>query len=1111
MRSVRWATRLAVLAGLMVLVPSAAAQTAGPGWEASTTVWPAHIAPGGTGIVFINVMNVGAAGSTGPVVVTDTLPSGLIATASGTSLAEGKRPTNEPKLWDCSGTQVVACENDPTELPSLTGGGGVPAYSPNRGRFDPRIAIEVTAESGVSGTLINHVSVAGGGAASTASSTEPITISETPATFGLENFDVAFSNADGSADLQAGSHPYAASFTLAFNTVGKTDGPELGEEIRVPQQPRNVEVELPPGLIGNPSAVPQCPRELFENDGIEEGCPPNTQIGVVHLTSGVTVEPPGEPVYNLVPPPGKPAEFGFTIVGNPTYLEGLPRTESDNGITTNVFNVPQRNVQESIVTLWGNPGDPTHAQWLASCQSEQCTDNLSQSAPFLTLPTACGPPQKFTVRMHPWFDEATTSETTVRSHDNEGNARGYTGCERLSFAPTVKVAPETAQADSPTGLTAEVTPPTGGLLTKEGLSSSDIQDATVTLPEGLVINPGQAAGLSACQESEDGVGTRAAPSCPASSKVGTVSVDTPLLPDKLLGDVYVLPSNPPEVKLLVAASADGVNLKLIGVVHLNGATGQLTTKFEGTPELPFTNFKLTFDGGARAALDSPTQCGTYTTTTDFTSWSSPLVVDAFPTSGFAITAGPGGGPCPSSPLPFSPSMTAGSTNDQAGGFTGFSFLLQRDDGQQRVEKMQFTEPAGLAGLISQVSQCAEPQATHGTCSSASQIGHAVVTAGAGTSPLVLPQPGAPEIPIYLTGPYAGAPFGLSIVTPVIAGPFNLGTIVTRAKIDVNPHTAQITITTDPLPRIIDGVPTDLRAINAVVDRPGFLFNPTSCSAQAFNGAASSYGGASAPLSTRFAIGACRGLGFHPLFAASTQGVTSKRNGASLIVKVASKQGPSTDSEANIAKVDVSLPLALPSRLTTLQKACTEAQFAANPAGCPEASNVGTAVAHTPVLPVPLTGPAYLVSHGGAAFPDLVVVLQGDGVTIELVGNTQIKKGITFSRFESVPDAPISSFELKLPESSHSVLAANKNLCATTKTIMSSKRVTKRVHGHVKHLLVKVTRSVPETLLMPTTITAQNGAVLSQQTKIAVTGCTKLKAKAKAKKTAGKSKRKLKKK
>jgi hypothetical protein len=1066
-------TVLLCLASLCFGVAPALAESAGPGLEVSAETLPTNLPPGGEGMINLSVLNLGAAGTVGSVVVTDVLPPDVTAIDAGARMpTEPRKPSHEPELWDCKitpGTEqnsIVTCRNDPMNLPSLTGGGGAPDYSPNRERFDPKITIAVAIAPGASGTALNRVTAAGGGSPASATTTEPVTISLTPAPFGIANFDVWFGNADGSIDTQAGSHPYSATFLLDFNLQGSVhhEGGEYEVTSHVAEQVRDIEVELPPGLVGDPQTTPQCPREIFENDQAKT-CPADTQIGVVSTTFSEILEP-AEPVFNVVPPPGKPAEFGFTVLGNPAYLDARVRTGSDDGITTDTSNVPQRNIANSIVTLWSNPGDVSHAPWYASpCKSEECLVQRHETEPLLTLPTSCQGPQKFTVRAHPWYKEAITSEASVASHDSNDEPTGYAGCEHLSFAPSITTAPDTARADTPAGLTVEVKPPVGGLTSNAGLSAADIQNTTVTLPEGFVINPGQAAGLQACQVAESAVGTEAAPSCPEAAKVGTDEIETPLLPHALKGNVYVLQSNPPELKLLVAASGEGVNLKLVGIVHLNEQTGQLTTKFEGTPELPFTDFKLSFSGGAQAALDTPTQCGTFGSNADFTPWSSPFVADFLTNAAFTLDEGPGGGACPSNPMPFAPVLTAGSTTDQAGGFTGFSLLLQRGDGQQRIEKLQFKEPAGAAGLISQVPLCPEPQAAQGTCSAASHIGHSVVTSGPGPYPLVIPQPGEPEAPIYLTGPYKGAPFGLSIVTPVIAGPFNLGTIVTRAKIEVDPHTAQITITTDPLPQIVDGVPTDLREVNAIIDRPDFLFNPTSCTPSSFSGTATSAEGAQAAISSPFKVGSCQSLPFSPKFSASIGAKPTKKDGESLRAKIVE----GVAGEANVHLVKVELPKQLPSRLTTLQKACLAATFDANPANCPSTSVVGYAKAITPILPVPLEGPAYFVSHGGEAFPDLIIVLQGDGVTIDLVGTTFISKaGITSTTFKTVPDAPVISFELTLPQGPFSALAANGNPCT-------------------------------DKLVIPIEILAQNGAKINERTPISVSGCAKKKTPTRAQK------------
>jgi hypothetical protein len=453
----------------------------------------------------------------------------------------------------------------------------------------------------------------------------------------------------------------------------------------------------------------------------------------------------------------------------------------------------------------------------------------------------------------------------------------------------------------------------------------------------------------------------------------------------------------------------------------------------------------------------------------------------FGESSFVIDRGPGGAPCPGSPLPFTPSLTAGSTTDQAGGYTDFSLLLTRADDQQRISGLQFKTPEGLLGMISKVPLCPEPQAAQGACSAASQIGHTVVEAGPGPYPLVVPQPGQPSAPIYLTGGYRGAPYGLSVVVPLVVGPFTLQTQVVRASIAVDPHTAQLTVTTDPLPQIIDGIPTDLRTINAVIDRPGFMFNPTDCDPQSFSGVATSAEGNQAAISSHFQVGSCQSLKFAPNFKVSTSGRTSRRDGASLTAKVLYPTGApganQVSSQANIASVKVELPKQLPSKLKTLQKACLARVFEANPADCPKESIVGHATAVTPVLPVPVSGPAYFVSHGGEAFPSLILVLQGYGVTVDLVGSTFInRKGITSSTFKQVPDVPITSFELALPKGEYSALAANLPVSARGSFC-------------------------GQKLVMPTTFTGQNGAEIHQNTPIAINGCTRKKSLTSAEKLA----------
>ncbi len=1079
--------RLLVPFLLPLLAPQAArAETLSPQWTVTAFSTPTNLAPGGTGLYRIYVENTGGAPSNGEAItVTDALPAGLKAAGElkgsyyETNIEKTVRDLNCAGLA-CSylgvvGTDTILQLEVPVEVEA--------------GPFADTCEVPERAV----GCLTNVVSASGGGALAASVST-PTVISSLPAKFGIAPGSLA----TALSSTQAGGHPDLTT-VLAFNTV---------ESGRLAGNPSESGGTLPSGFIGDLADEPKCPIAGFSEEGAnaEQGayalhCSPSAIVGTVTIYTGdfpFQSEPQVLPLMNLTTNPGEIAKLGFTYIyfgiqGTVSLTPGkygvrvnfthIQDAEAAlHGVSLTVWGVPAEhrhdpmrgincNEKEGCVfyetetegSFNGHGGSVSHNKLVDFPEGQTVTTPL---VPYLTSPTECtSEPLRATFTAYSWEEPG---------HEVEASSPvgPLTGCSLLEFAPAITASPDTTRADTPAGFTFGVKMGQEGLVNPSANSESDIQDTTVTLPEGVAINPGQANGLGACQLSQARLDEEGPPVCPTDSKVGTVEVETPILRNKLDGNVYVLQSNPPNLKLLVAPEdpADGLYVKFVGDVHLNETTGQLTTTFEKTPQLPFSNLKLSFSGGAQAALSTPLACGTYKVSSVFTPWSAPFVAEAFPSSSFAVTEGPGGSACPSSPAPFAPSLDAGSTTDQAGGFTDFSLLVQNGDGQQRIGALQFEVPEGLSGMISKVPLCPEPQAEDGTCSTASQIGHAVVASGPGPYPLVIPQPGEPPAAIYLTGPYQGAPFGLSIVTPVIVGPFNLGTNVVRAKVEVDPHTAQITVTTDPsgphaIPPILDGVPTDLRTIDTVIDRPGFMFNPTDCSPMSFSGTATSTQGATAPISTHFQVGSCQSLKFKPDFKVSTSGRTSRADGASLTAKLIYPTGPlganQASSQSNIARVKVELPKQLPSRLKTLQKACVAATFEANPANCPAASVVGHAEAITPVLPVPLTGPAYFVSHGGEAFPSLIVVLQGYGVTVDLVGSTFISKhGITSSTFKSVPDVPVDSFELALPEGPFSALAAPGNLCDVKK------------------------------LAMPTEFLAQDGATIDQSTTIKVTGCPK---------------------
>ncbi len=444
----------------------------------------------------------------------------------------------------------------------------------------------------------------------------------------------------------------------------------------------------------------------------------------------------------------------------------------------------------------------------------------------------------------------------------------------------------------------------------------------------------------------------------------------------------------------------------------------------------------------------------YTTTASIAPWSGNAPVES--TSTFDITSGPDNTPC-ANPRPFQPGFEAGTTSVQAGGYTPLTMTMDRPDADQPLAKLSIVFPPGISAGLEGVKLCGEPQAAEGKCGAESQIGTLTASAGLGGNPYPV-ETGK----VYITGPYEGDPFGVVIVVPAIAGPFNLGTEVVRAKIDVDPTDAHLTVVSDAFPTILDGIPLELQRVNVTINRPGFVFNPTSCEPMKVTGELESTEGAKADVATPFQVTNCAALKFKPEFKVSTSAKTSRVDGATLKVDLTLPNAPQ-GTQANVAKVKVSLPKQLPSPLKTLQKACTEKVFAENPSNCPVSSRVGEAHVSTPVLEGGLSGPAYFVSHGGAKYPELIMVLTGeDGVTVQVHGETFISKtGITSATFNTVPDVPFSGFELTLPQREYPAITANGNLCKGT-------------------------------LIMPTEFVGQNGVKITQNTKIAVTGCPKAK-------------------
>jgi hypothetical protein len=998
-------------------------------------------------VYVLTVVNSGSGASEGEITLVDKLPDGLVATEVA---------VHEPRTGhqESCALRPLKCKYSEPVQPG--------------GELVMTVHVAMASAS-LPGPLTNEATVSGGGgAAKMVSETNPVNVG--PASFGIEQISFEASGSDSAPDAQAGDRPYSVTTRIDLNTVFNP-GLSAGFEPLLPaQEVKNIIVELPVGFVGDPLAAERCPEvDLTVIHGTRTACPRASVVGSLELVREGGTRSSNVLVYNVAPEHGYPAELGFNAgIGQPIVLyTSVVPTVKGYRLRIAVPGALRAQLEGSSVTIFGDPGEH---------------NGTGDPAAFITNPTACtSEPLKMRVEATSWEGGSDSREAVAYP--------GISGCNLLQgasgFNPQLELTPEQAQADTPSGYEVDLKVPQAPDVLGQ-LATPELKNASIALPAGLSLSPSVASGpkaLEACSAAQidllgtelgeghpggngspydDGLSHASPGHCPEGSRVGEVEVMTPLLEEPLKGHVYVAqPScgggGQPECTsasaengelygLYMEMAGSGVIVKLHGRVSVNATTGQITTTFSENPQLPFEELRLNLYGGQRAALANPQSCGTRSVTSEMEPWSAPASgPNATPSWPLSVIG------C-ATPMPFAPGFSAGTVQTFAGSFTAFTMTLARRDGEQDLAGLTLTLPPGFAGAVSSVPLCPEPQAQLGTCNAVSRIGTAHVAAGAGSQPLWL------EGPVYLTGSYRGAPFGLSVVVPAQAGPFNLGDVVTRATINVSPSNAQVTVTSDPLPQIRDGVPLRLKTLNVTIDRPGFTFNPTNCSQFAVAGSVSAdlpsgSPGATAAVSTPFAVSGCKDLPFDPSFEVSTQGTTSRADGASLTVKVGSPAG-----QANIAKVHVSLPRPLPSRLETLKLACVDAVFEADPAACPPASAVGSATAATPILSHPLRGPAYLVSHGGAAFPDLEIVLQGEGITLVLDGKTDIKSGVTSSSFDAVPDVPVSSFELNLPEGVHSVLGApGGGLC-------------------------------DKSLVMPTSLVGQNGALVDRDTKVTVTGC-----------------------
>jgi hypothetical protein len=942
--------------------------------------------------------------------------------------------------------------------------------------------------------------------------------------FGFSGFSVTPVAEGGAPDTAAGTHPYALKMRFAFNLA-----PEE------PSQPgvftdgdlRDLRIELPRGLIENPDALPKCsaaqflaPRvSPFEQSASGESCPEQSQIGVATLhTSHGGGQTLTFGVFNLAPPTGIAAAFGFAPYGVPVVFTSQLRPGATGEYT---LTLEARNLYQSLdlysleMTIWGVPWALSHDGERGNCLNEaepalpwaKCDKATAHAVPYLSLPTYCGVPLLSTAYADSWQDPTRVSAT----HE----APALEACETVPFDPQAAGALTDPRASSPTGFEFVLTNNNEGLISPRVRAPSQTKTAVVALPEGVTVNPSLGAGLGVCTPVQYAAETAFSPQgagCPDSSKIGEFTVESPLYEGEIGGAIYLAePDNPATstpgaenpfdsllaVYLVAKMPQRGILIKLPGKLVPNLQSGQLTVTFEGLPQFPYTNLKIHFREGQHAPLVTPSACGTYFTYSSLTPWLG--VLGEFHRKAFStIETGIGGGLCPAGSAPFDPVARGGTLNPVAGAYSPFYLRLARSDSQQEITSYSALLPLGLTANLSGVPFCPEAtieQARHKTgideqehpsCPPASEIGHTSTGYGVGSALAYA------SGKLYLAGPYHGSSFSIVAIDPAVVGPFDLGVVIVRSALRIDPYTARASIDSagsDPIPHIIDGIPIHLRDIRVYINRPQFTLNPTSCEPFTLTSVMT---GSDAPftnpaditasVTVPFQVTNCATLGFKPGFAVSTSGRTSRTQGASLSAKL-TYPTVAVGRDANIKSVKVELPKQLPARLTTLQKACTDTQFEANPAGCPPASIIGHAKAITPILPVPLEGPAYFVSHGGQKFPELIVVLQGYGVTTYLQGETFISKdGITSSTFKTIPDVPVGTFELTLPQGPYSALAANGSFCSRTMTVR------KRMHGKMQTLHKRVAVK----LVMPTSFTAQNGAVLTQDTKISVSGCSSAK-------------------
>jgi hypothetical protein len=848
---------------------------------------------------------------------------------------------------------------------------------------------------------------------------------------------------------QAGGHP---DIRAAF-MVNNHDQQNLAPNDCHCEDPKDVSVHLPAGVVGVPDAMPKCTDAEFGSTA----CSPDSQVGLLEVgVGGEPFEGPETPflgkigVYNLVPHPGQAALFGanVSLINAPIYFVFTPRTGDDYGLDERTVNIahPVVALRWSDLVIWGVPADPSHQEdrLPRGCNTftgENCHPGAVATVPlrpFTINPTSCGTPLTSSIDVVSYDKEVTHASAPYPS---------TTGCDQLNFNPSLFAEPTATSTDTASGAEMDLRVPQD--LSPAAPSASEIRTATVTLPEGFSINANAADGKESCSDVQARFGTEEAAQCPEAAKIGSLTITTATLPGPLHGFLYLGEPKPGErYRVVLVADGFNVHVKLPGTVLPDPATGQLAVVFRDLPQFPFSDFNLHIFGAERGSLATPTRCGTYPVNSTFTPWDSLLTSQAS-VQFFSLTSGPSGSPCPSGPRPLGPTFEAGVTNRTAGQHAPFVLRMTRPDGDQNVTALDVGLPSGLAASLAGIPYCPESaiarlsdtsysglaEMASPSCPAASQVGVVTAGAGAGTRPVYV---GGKA---YLAGPYKGAPLSFVVVIPAVSGPYDLGNVAVRTAVYVDPVTAQVTAKSDPFPQIIGGIPLRARSVQLDLDRSNFTLNPTNCDPFSIDATVLGNEGGTANLSKPFQVANCSDLGYGPKLRISLKGGLQRRGHPAIHAELTTSPG-----EANSSRVRVTLPQGEQLDNAHIGSICTRVQFAAQ--ACPDDSRIGSAEASSPLLDQPLTGPVYLRSSSHS-LPDMVVDLRGQ-IHIEASAKIDTVNSRLRTTFETVPDVPIGSFTLNLLGGKKGLLVNSEGLCGTGKkatvnmTAQNGKRATTNV-------------------------------------------------------------------